>query len=179
MRRIAPSDYRHMPWKNGLGTTIEIAIEPPGATLDDFVYRVSMATLAVDGPFSSFPAVDRWIVLLDGGPVVLGEHRLVPLAPHAFPGELAPHGRLEGPVARDFNLMLRRGRATGKLEVRTLGAGERVTLDGRATRIVFVAAGTVEAEGVAASEGETLWSDGPVQMGTASGATTIVATIVR
>jgi hypothetical protein len=31
MRLIAPSDYRRMPWKNGGGTTFEVAVHPHGA----------------------------------------------------------------------------------------------------------------------------------------------------
>jgi len=34
LRRLRPGDFRVMTWKNGLGTTTELAVDPPGASLD-------------------------------------------------------------------------------------------------------------------------------------------------
>jgi environmental stress-induced protein Ves len=45
-------------WKNGGGTTREVVTQPPGAAFDEFNWRVSIATIASDGPFSTFPGVD-------------------------------------------------------------------------------------------------------------------------
>ncbi len=45
-----------MPWKNGGGETAEIAVFPPSADLSEFGWRISMATVSSDGPFSAFPA---------------------------------------------------------------------------------------------------------------------------
>lgn len=56
MKIIRASEYKTMPWKNGGGVTVEIAIHPPGASVNAFDWRISMATVAQDGPFSSFPA---------------------------------------------------------------------------------------------------------------------------
>jgi environmental stress-induced protein Ves len=47
-----------MPWKNGGGETTEIAVFPDGAGLSDFDWRVSMARVDGDGPFSSFPGIE-------------------------------------------------------------------------------------------------------------------------
>ena len=55
-----------MPWKNGGGTTQEIACWPPGAGLSEFGWRVSIATIAAPGPFSVFADIDRSIMLLEG-----------------------------------------------------------------------------------------------------------------
>lgn len=38
---------------------------PPGAGMDSFAWRVSVATIARPGPFSAFPGVDRQIMLLE------------------------------------------------------------------------------------------------------------------
>lgn len=54
------------PWKNGGGLSTDIAINPPGATLEDFRWRVSRAVIERDGPFSLFPGMTRWITLVDG-----------------------------------------------------------------------------------------------------------------
>ena len=76
MRLIGPADYRHMPWKNGGGVTIEIAVSPSGSSLDTFDWRVSMATVIEPGPFSSFPGIDRTLCVLTGngsvGSILMG-----------------------------------------------------------------------------------------------------------
>ena len=56
VRLLTPNDYRSMPWKNGAGRTTEIAVHPAGAALDAFAWRVSIADIERDGPFSRFPA---------------------------------------------------------------------------------------------------------------------------
>ncbi len=111
-----------MPWKNAGGLTTEIASYPPGAPLDAFDWRVSVADVARDGPFSQFMDIDRIIVLIDGGGVRLaGAGQRVELRarfePYAFRGDDEIDCMLlEGPV-RDFNLMVRRGRARGDVIV--------------------------------------------------------------
>ena len=57
------SDHRRMPWKNGGGETVEVIVHPEGASLSDFGWRVSMATVASDGPFSVFPGIDRTLAV--------------------------------------------------------------------------------------------------------------------
>ncbi len=66
MRMIRSSDYRRMPWKNGGGETVEIAIAPAGASLDAFDWRISMACVASSGPFSRLPGIDRTLAVLAG-----------------------------------------------------------------------------------------------------------------
>ena len=58
------------PWKNGGGTTTEVAAFPPGAPLENFGWRVSIAQVARSGPFSLFPGIDRTLALLDRKSVV-------------------------------------------------------------------------------------------------------------
>jgi environmental stress-induced protein Ves len=119
--RLADSPLQ--PWKNGLGRTREIAVHSPGAGMDDFLWRVSVAEVDSAAPFSSFPGIDRVIVLLDGDGFTMTlddvrTHALtVPYAPFAFPGEARVTVALAGGPTRDFNLMLLRGRARGRVEV--------------------------------------------------------------
>jgi len=103
-------------WKNGAGTTREIAVEPAGAGTDDFDWRLSLAEVDRDAPFSAFPGVDRCIVLLRGAGMALqadgaaSAHDLRPLQPWSFPGERAIAARLLAGPCSDFNVMTRRGR---------------------------------------------------------------------
>ncbi|HEV7319218.1 MAG TPA: HutD family protein [Ensifer sp.] len=118
MKTLRASTYKRMPWKNGGGETVEVAVFPAGASLADFDWRVSMATVASDGPFSSFPGIDRTLSILQGkgmrlmieerDPVVMtGES-----APLPFPADAATSATLvDGPIV-DLNVMTRRGRLT-------------------------------------------------------------------
>ena len=103
-----------MPWKNGGGFTTEIAIGPEGAALDQFDWRVSMAEIMTDGPFSSFAGIDRTLSILEGNGIRLtvgGETTVLTResAPFGFPGDAATSAILvDGPVI-DLNVMTRRG----------------------------------------------------------------------
>ena len=114
----------HTPWKNGGGHTRELACWPPGAGMEGFEWRVSVATIAAPGPFSAFAGVDRRIMLLDGDGMQLRardgslDHRLDRRwQPLAFAGEVAVDCTLLGGTSTDFNLMLRRGAWSGHLQV--------------------------------------------------------------
>lgn len=116
------SELPATPWKNGGGSTREIACWPPGAGFDDFLWRASIASIASDGPFSRFIGVDRVITLLDGSGVHLHgdgvDHRLDrPLVPFGFSGDLQIASTMLGGPSSDFNVMSRRGRLRATLRV--------------------------------------------------------------
>ena len=111
---LRSSTYRRMPWKNGGGETVEIAVSPEGAALSDFDWRVSMATVATDGPFSIFTGIDRTLSILEGNGMSLTIDDNAPVllkqdsAPLAFPADVAVAATLaEGPIT-DLNVMTRR-----------------------------------------------------------------------
>ena len=118
MKKLGPGDYRVSQWSGG--TTTQLAIYPEQAVYADrdFLWRVSSATVDLEeSDFTPLPDYDRLIATLEGEIVLThngGEPlRLRPLEVHAFSGADATHsvGR-----CRDFNLMLRRGQATGTME---------------------------------------------------------------
>lgn len=104
-----------MPWKNGGGVTTELLIEPPGATLDNFEWRLSMARLDADGPFSAFPGIDRYLAMLEGTVILTidGHARALAAGDETvrFSGEAPVYAKLPGSgvSATDLNLMVRRG----------------------------------------------------------------------
>jgi environmental stress-induced protein Ves len=116
MQVIVAQDHCRMPWKNGGGETAEIAVAPDGTGLADFDWRVSLARIARDGPFSTFPSVDRTFALLEGGPLRLrvGDDPPVDLVPGtpplSFPADLPSEARLLGGPALAPNVMTRRGK---------------------------------------------------------------------
>lgn len=120
---IRAADMQPQPWKNGMGVTREVARFPADAGSDDFVWRISVADVNSAAPFSTFPGIDRHIVLLDGEGFVMtldGEqqHALTtPLEPFAFPGEAQVDVTMAGGATRDFNLMVRRHGGLGDVRI--------------------------------------------------------------
>jgi environmental stress-induced protein Ves len=147
MRILRAADYRRMPWKNGGGLTTEIAVYPEGAGLDDFQWRLSMANVASDGPFSAFPDVDRTLAVLEGEGIVLAVEGRSEVAltdsspPFAFTADKRSSARLiAGPIL-DLNVMTRRGRFAHRMA--RLGPGT-ATVGGSSLTMVFCAAGSAE-----------------------------------
>lgn len=154
-----------MPWRNGGGTTTEIVVEPASAS-ERFLYRVSVADVARDGPFSRFEGYDRHIMLVAGAGMTLdcGERGRIdlsaPFVPRAFSGDWDVHGSLIAGAVRDFNLIVDHARASSSLSVRVLDAPETLALGVGTTGIVHVLSGTLED----AAEGETLVADEPLRL---------------
>ena len=124
------------PWRNGGGVTrpvasgnmevnasgnmrMEASATEPGSAGDDWNWRVSIADINVDGPFSVFPGVQRQLTLLEGeGLALQGEGNAASGAQHAwrasqvgdvlsFPGVALVRAHLLGGPVRVWNLMLR------------------------------------------------------------------------
>lgn len=120
-RILRSTDYQRMPWKNGGGTTTEIwkQVSPAG----EMLWRLSIADVASDGPFSEFPGIDRWIMVIEGKGMELtvegrGLQRLDrPFEPFAFSGDAKTNCRLIAGPIRDFNLMVARSFGSGSLRV--------------------------------------------------------------
>lgn len=157
MQILRSSAHRVMPWKNGGGSTTEVAVAPDGAGIDAFDWRISMAVVAADGPFSAFPDVERTLMVLDGAGLVLhglgtGPQRLErSTAPFAFAADLAVSATLIGGPITDLNVMTRRGRFRSR--VRRLDAAAEIALAEAA--VVFLLAEApcrVSVDGAAAVE---------------------------
>ena len=114
MRVIRSSEYRRMRWKNGHGETAEIAISPPTATVDSFDWRISMARIEADGPFSRFPGIDRTLTVVAGSGLELAVEGLQPVtlfagsAPYPFRGDSVAYATLRAGAVTDLNVMTQR-----------------------------------------------------------------------
>jgi len=140
LRTLAPQ-----PWKNGAGTMRDVAVVPPGASMDDFDWRVSVAEVTRDAPFSAFPGVDRWIVLLSGSGMRLRsadgalEHALDRVGEvFRFSGDSTIHSTLLTQRSEAFNLLVRRGARRGQVTsltqrgvIGSADAGVLLCCDGR------------------------------------------------
>jgi environmental stress-induced protein Ves len=113
---IRAVDCPTTPWKNGGGATTEIAVAPENASLDDFDWRISMARVASDGPFSEFIGIDRSLAVVAGQGLALtiGDAAAVVLdrasTPIRFAGDTPTWARLLSGEITDLNVMTRRGR---------------------------------------------------------------------
>ena len=145
-------------WKNGNGTTCEVAVSPDDASFNDFTWRASMAEIATDGDFSPFPGIDRTLVLLGGAGVVLHldtgrgpaeQHTLYePFEPFRFAGETPLRATLLQGASHGFNLMIRRNAGAGDVEV-WRGPGNFVLPEDLV--LLFIVRGVVELHGAGAN----------------------------
>lgn len=121
--RIA--DVAPQSWKNGGGRTRELLVWPRA---DDWLVRVSVADIDVDGAFSALAGIDRCFAVLSGAGVMLSlPHGRVRLGVQddatAFAGEAAPMCHLIDGPTRDLNLMVRRGAGIASMQRTAHGSG--------------------------------------------------------
>ena len=139
--------HRRERWRNGAGWTREIFAARDGDGTGAWRWRLSIAEIDADAPFSSFPGVDRELVLLSGNGLHLrfddGE-AVELLPPHdslRFAGERALTGELiDGPTT-DFNLMWQRGLVEARLWRRPLVGPMVLFVDPGDTWVVYLLAG--------------------------------------
>lgn len=149
-RILHPADYRRMRWKNGGGSTTQLAVHPADAGDADaaFDWRVSIAEIETDGNFSAFPGCERYIALLDGVGMLLqfdqapDEELRQRLRFVRFDGDWRTYGRLlSGPV-RDFNIIVRRDAVAAQVMHRPLVGPMVFFAEADAVWFVHLAAGT-------------------------------------
>ncbi|RYF64920.1 MAG: HutD family protein [Comamonadaceae bacterium] len=145
-------------WKNGGGATREAVNWPPGAGIDAFDWRVSIASITASGPFSVFPDVDRQIMLLEGDGVRLKSERFdhalaTRLEPFAFDGGVATDCTLLGGPSVDFNVMGRP--SVGRAELRILD--EATDLPRMAHGLLMSVEGQWRMGGSNLAQGQGVW----------------------
>lgn len=150
MRLLRFDELPVSPWRNGGGVTREVAaLRAPGG---DFLWRLSIATVNADGPFSTFTGIDRTMAVLAGRGMTLQlAERTVSLNtesdPFAFAGEEPVHARVLEGETTDLNAMTRRGAFTHAMH-RLQSDGRRpITGVADETMLVFGGETIVEAAG--------------------------------
>ena len=162
---LRSTDYQRTRWKNDGGWTTEIA---RGTEAGDggFCWRVSIAEIERDGPFSAFPGIERDLLLLEGGGIELdidgsGTRRLRQRFEHVhFAGEANVHCRLLAGPTRDFNVMTQRAVLRAEVVARPLVGAMVIFAEARVEWLIHVHAGQITTrtahERVPACSGETL-----------------------
>jgi environmental stress-induced protein Ves len=106
---LRATDYAAMPWKNGGGSTEEVARDA-GDGLDAFGWRLSIADIEGSGGFSRFAGHQRIITVLQGAGMTLTidgarSEVLLPGDPFAFSGDSEVICELVEGAIRDLNLI--------------------------------------------------------------------------
>jgi environmental stress-induced protein Ves len=132
MRLIKPEFCKRLPWLNGGGETIELAIYPEGASFSNFGWRLSAARVTKNGPFSHFQGIDRTLIVTSGHGLMIKQPDSCSMTvtgadqPWEFCGEIAVEASLiDGPV-EDLNVMTRRGLFSHKMEVKRISRDSEV-----------------------------------------------------
>ena len=113
---LDPANYLRTPWKNGGGTTVDIAFSSD-------VWRFGRTPIVQPGPFSDYTGYDRVQVLVSGSGLVLetpqGEIDVrQPFRPVHFTGETRIASRLEAGPVEVVNLI--GARAQVKIDIAVL-----------------------------------------------------------
>jgi environmental stress-induced protein Ves len=143
MRVLRAADRIATPWKNGGGHTREVAVFPPGADLDSFEWRISLAQIGADGPFSTFSGVDRVLTVIKGeGLLLTVDDRMLALdaasPPLAFPGEARVSARLTDGAINDLNVMVRRDKWRARTRRLTVSGASDVAAKARVTLVLVL-----------------------------------------
>ncbi len=123
---MAQADYHPMPWKNGLGETLEIACMRDEKGI---LFRISQASVTEDGLFSDFSGLQRTLVLLSGRGMHLvhtgKDGRTIEQSLNAeldiarFSGGDRTCATLPGGPIEDFNIMVREGSIKARVQTIT------------------------------------------------------------
>lgn len=155
IRTIAHSSFVKGLWRNGRGVSWDIASDQPfGAA--QFGWRLALAEIAADEPFSHYESVDRVFTLLEGPGIDLefaGGKKLAVHerhVPHAFACDVPTTCTLVGDRALVLNLFTARG--VWQSDVVVLDVEGSTELP-RGTTLLFVLEGTITCNGTAMARG--------------------------
>lgn len=147
MKVLRADQYATVPWRNGGGTTREIAAYHDPNRHHDFLWRLSIATVAKPGPFSRFDGVERTIAVLDGEGMALhaaSRSKVVTprCPPFSFEGETEIFCELVAGPTNDLNVMTRCGFYKHKMRREQLLGW--MTIEGINDETIVVSSGALE-----------------------------------
>lgn len=140
-------NYQKKLWKNGRGTTQEIAVSHSN---EDYDWRMSMADIVESGPFSLFPGMERILVLLTGSEIKITHHghsseQSLPLfSPYQFSGDWQTSATIYE-RGRDFNLIYCRDKFVGSIEIIN-SASQSKLIQSKNIAAVFCLQGKIKTE---------------------------------
>lgn len=155
MQIIRQCNFRTTQWKNGGGITHEITAHQGSGYM---IWRLSVAEVVSDGPFSIFEGKERILTVIEGSGIELlhdgGKISARPFQPVRFSGELPIDGILTLGGVRNFNLIFDPSQVKAAVELVSPPDIEPLTSTSRREFALFCAEGYAETTG-----GETLPED--------------------
>lgn len=130
-----PDTFLSMPWRNGLGRTIELHSEKLPQS-DNFAWRLSMADVSNDGVFSDFSGYDRTLLLMQGEGLTLEHNKgerdelLEYLQAAHFDGGDKSHATLHNGPISDFNIMTKRDYCSSTVKILKNVRDEEIAITG-------------------------------------------------
>jgi uncharacterized protein len=123
MRIIRKSDLVEGRWRNGMGVSWDIAADSNGFAAGEFGWRLAIARIDADVPFSLYEGVDRVFTMIEGNGLDLEfeDSRLLSIrhafVPHFFSCEIPAFCHLHDGVCFALNLFVRRDRWTAAVDI--------------------------------------------------------------
>jgi uncharacterized protein len=164
---LRATDYIRQPWKNGGGTTTELARK---GDADRWLWRLSVADVERSGPFSDFTGYRRLIVLLEGRGMTLSFDNAAPVVlderyrPLAFDGGSRTRCDLLDGHIRDMNLIVDAARVDAALDVCALDEGAALRAAASDCALLHAIGGrfnvAIGGDTIALSPSDTLQVDG-------------------
>lgn len=173
------SDFREGRWRNGRGVSWDIASDRTGEAFD---WRLAIARIDSDVPFSHYPGIDRIFTLIDGAGLsldVAGAGQLpVPerFVPTHFSGDADCRCTLADGPCRALNLFLRRAALGAQVIIHDGGGSVAVGHSG--DTLLFVLRGTARIGDAALDLEDAVQISGPAQIILASDAALYEARLV-
>lgn len=164
MKLIRAEELRQGRWRNGLGISWDVATCPQDET--EFGWRLAIARIDGDVPFSHYANVDRIFTLIDGVGLDLifedGRNLAVDrlFEPHAYACDVATLCRLRDGPCRALNLFVRRDAWKAAVEIRS----GRVAVSHHGPILVHALDGSVSINAIRLSKGDTLQADGALEL---------------
>ena len=174
VRKLTKRDYITTAWSGGAST--QLVIEPEGASYADrdFLWRVSSASVELEASdFTPLPDYERLISTLKGA-ITLTHNEGLPIALHPYEVHAFSGADMTRSLGRctDFNLMLRRGKAVGSMELLKLtetptapsAAAHSLRHDAAEQLLLCCIEGTAQINQIPLAPGETLLLSGETNL---------------
>ena len=167
MKLLKYSELKIMPWKNGQGTSQEIAIQPPNAEfpVDPFLWRLSSATVTGSNAFSLFPQYERLLVVWQGQGLLLNDHVLHPDIPYRFSGNTHIMCKLIKDTVIDVGLIYDPTQievSCKKISIEHKTQRTWLQFPKQSVNMLFCSSGFFKADGLHVGTGDTLQVTEPV-----------------
>ena len=168
---IRGASLQSVPWQNGRGTSRSVVTRL--GRDGHLLWKVAVAELVADAPFSTYPHCDRIFIPIAGDPPVslaFGTAAPEPcalLVPKPFAGETAARCTVPVP-GQAFNVIADRRHERPEVSVLRLEAGDPVDAPDAPEVIIHCVSGELAVAGELLGPGDSLLGRGPASPGAAA-----------